>query len=53
MILNEPALVFFTTLRSMGCSLDLDPQTLDNLEKAYRQLRDSGELEELLNTHGL
>ncbi|MDI9244518.1 transporter substrate-binding domain-containing protein [Marinobacter sp. CHS3-4] len=52
-LLSEPALVFFTTLRSMGCSLALDPKTLDNLEKAYRQLRDSGELEELLNTHGL
>ncbi|MDX1755354.1 MAG: transporter substrate-binding domain-containing protein [Marinobacter sp.] len=46
--LGEPELVFFTTLRSLGCNRDTDPARLAALETALLELYNSGELQDIL-----
>lgn len=46
--LGEPELVFFTTLRSLGCNRGTDPARLQALESALLELYDSGELQSIL-----
>ncbi len=46
--LGEPELVFFTTLRSMGCHRNLDPKRLKKLTDTLQQLFLDGELDSVL-----
>lgn len=46
--LKDAELVFFTTLRSMGCHRDVDPKRLAKLTRTLRQLFVDGELDSVL-----
>lgn len=46
--LGDPELVFFTTLRSMGCHRDVDPERVARLTKNLRQLFRDGKLDSVL-----
>ncbi|SFM68433.1 substrate-binding periplasmic protein [Marinobacter zhejiangensis] len=46
--LNEPELVFFTTLRSMGCNTSIPQERLRKLERALLTLYRNGELADII-----
>ncbi len=46
--LNAPELVFFTTLRSLGCNHQTSPERLQALENALLAMYTSGELQAIL-----
>ena len=51
--LNPPELVFFTTLRSMGCHKDIDPSLIRTLETTLLEMYRDGSIKDLYQKLGL
>lgn len=51
--LNPPELVFFTTLRSMGCHKDIDPSLINKLKGTLVEMYRDGTIKELYLHYGL
>lgn len=45
--LNEPELVFFTTVRAMACNLSVDSSVVNKLQKTATKMYRSGDVERI------